>query len=121
MNGPPIRLQLSRRAGFRLQDVSRAANGLAAIIVARPGRWGNPFPARLVGAKAGLAGTAANALAVSLFERWIGSGESPDWARAGTPPAIENIRQTLHGHNLACWCPLGAPCHADVLIKLAGD
>lgn len=25
----------------------------------------------------------------------------------------------LRGKNLACWCPLDAPCHADVLIEFA--
>lgn len=25
----------------------------------------------------------------------------------------------LRGKNLACWCPLGRPCHADVLLELA--
>lgn len=25
----------------------------------------------------------------------------------------------LRGKNLACWCPLNQPCHADVLLKLA--
>lgn len=25
----------------------------------------------------------------------------------------------LRGKNLACWCPLDRPCHADVLLKLA--
>jgi hypothetical protein len=25
----------------------------------------------------------------------------------------------LRGKNLACWCPLDAPCHADVLLELA--
>jgi hypothetical protein len=24
----------------------------------------------------------------------------------------------LLGHDLACWCPLDQPCHADVLIEL---
>ena len=23
------------------------------------------------------------------------------------------------GHDLACWCPLDQPCHADVLLELA--
>lgn len=41
----PIRLQLSRRKGFNLQAASRAANGLDAVNVARPSKWGNP-PAR---------------------------------------------------------------------------
>jgi hypothetical protein len=25
----------------------------------------------------------------------------------------------LAGHDLACWCPLNQPCHADVLVELA--
>lgn len=25
----------------------------------------------------------------------------------------------LRGSNLACWCPVGTPCHADVLLELA--
>jgi hypothetical protein len=25
----------------------------------------------------------------------------------------------LRGHDLACWCPLDQPCHADVLLELA--
>lgn len=27
----------------------------------------------------------------------------------------------LRGHDLACWCPLDQPCHADVLIELANS
>lgn len=27
--------------------------------------------------------------------------------------------QELHGHDLACWCRLDQPCHADVLLELA--
>ena len=25
----------------------------------------------------------------------------------------------LRGRDLACWCPLASPCHADVLLELA--
>jgi hypothetical protein len=25
----------------------------------------------------------------------------------------------LRGKNLACWCPLDQPCHAEVLLELA--
>ena len=31
----------------------------------------------------------------------------------------EAIRQELAGKNLACWCPIGSPCHADVLLEIA--
>ena len=27
----------------------------------------------------------------------------------------------LRGKNLACWCPLDQPCHADVLLELANE
>jgi len=27
----------------------------------------------------------------------------------------------LRGKNLACWCPLDQPCHADVLLEMANQ
>ena len=39
----------------------------------------------------------------------------------GDPPSRETIRRELAGHNLACWCKPGTPCHADALIELAND
>jgi hypothetical protein len=39
-----------------------------------------------------------------------------------SPPIIHPIYQHiehLRGTNLACWCPLDQPCHADVLLQLA--
>lgn len=38
----PVRLQLSRRAGFDLQELSRSTNGLPAVNVARPSKWETP-------------------------------------------------------------------------------
>ena len=32
---------------------------------------------------------------------------------------IANELSELRGKNLACWCPLDAACHADVLLELA--
>jgi hypothetical protein len=29
------------------------------------------------------------------------------------------IRQALTGRDLACWCPPGEPCHADLLLAAA--
>ena len=31
----------------------------------------------------------------------------------------EEVRAELAGKDLACWCPLSSPCHADVLLELA--
>jgi hypothetical protein len=32
--------------------------------------------------------------------------------------AVRQFRDEL-GRDLACWCPLDEPCHADVLLELA--
>lgn len=34
-------------------------------------------------------------------------------------PGVDEIRAELAGRDLACWCPLDKPCHADVLLELA--
>ena|SRR5271154_1757696 len=39
----PVRIQLSRKSGFNLQEASLAINGLPAVNVVRPSKWGNPF------------------------------------------------------------------------------
>jgi hypothetical protein len=36
-------------------------------------------------------------------------------------PSLDEIRAELAGRDLACWCPLDQPCHADVLLELAND
>ena len=35
------------------------------------------------------------------------------------PWGADRIRKELAGSDLACWCPLGQPCHADVLLEIA--
>lgn len=39
----------------------------------------------------------------------------------GPAPAIAAIRTALAGRDLACWCPLDAACHADVLLEIANE
>jgi hypothetical protein len=116
----PVRLRLSRRKGFNLQDLSQAANGLPAVNVARPSKWGNPHPVFRcwyhgpmpdVGLPDFDAITTADAdaegrrIAVALFRL----------EAERRPQAFDELR----GKNLACWCKPGEPCHADVLIELA--
>jgi len=38
-----------------------------------------------------------------------------DW----TNEIRERIIADLRGHDLACWCKPGTPCHADVLLEIA--
>jgi hypothetical protein len=35
------------------------------------------------------------------------------------PSTVEEIQAKLRGHDLACFCELDEPCHADVLIEIA--
>jgi hypothetical protein len=69
------------------------------VKVTRPGKWGNPFP---------LSGFSREE-AVSRFRCVAEAAEtiSPGW------------HQELAGKNLACWCPIGLPCNADVLMEIA--
>ena len=101
MDGP-VRLQLSRRAGFDLQQLSRSQNRLPAARVSRPGKWGNPFVA-------GTPGIPNAAEAVKRFRLDLLLRLSRD------PGLLEPLRKK----NLACWCRLGGSCHADVLLDLA--
>lgn len=134
----PVRLQRKRSRGFDLQAASRAANGLPARAVTRPGDFGNPI--RVGGYfRVGREG-----------ESWIWQWAHKDHADArftlvetpaqavamfdemqrihGMPSGIE----ALIGFNLACFCrlcarhaatgkpldedcPDCAPCHVDPL------
>jgi Domain of unknown function (DUF4326) len=114
----PQRMQLSRRAGFSLQAASKALNGLPAKRITRPGLWGNPFTIEETAAKYGLDADAAQAKAVALSGDWLRGNLDPKLS-PGDPPSLRLIRSELHGHNLACWCRPGTPCHADVLIEIA--
>jgi len=66
------------------------------------------------------------AQAVTLYREAL-TGETehirdPRWARVGPrekPVTLDDVRRELAGHDLACWCHLDQPCHADVLIELA--
>ena len=101
------RVQLRRVEGWCKPDdtvvVARRANG--------PGRWGNPFP---VGQVVTVAGAEVHvqdaATAVALYRRHLQT----------SPELVAEIRAELAGRPLACWCPLSAPCHADVLRYVAG-
>jgi len=92
----PQRIQLRRVKGWRLPD--------GAVIVARPGRYGNPHKVQPYGEN-----TAAEA--VALYERDLLAGQ--------LAVTVADVRQALAGKDLACWCPPGQPCHADVLLRIA--
>lgn len=103
----PRRIQRRRTKGWRMPE--------GAIYVGRGSKWGNPFRAGgfvyLSGPKAGQTMTAADA--VQSFRTAAMSNTATDF-RA-------QARADLAGRDLACWCPLDQPCHADVLLELANQ
>lgn len=113
----PVRLQLSRRKGFDLQAHSLAVNGLAAVNVARPSLFGNPFTAKDAEEASYRDG---NKMAAWAFGEWMrGAADFADH-EPGRRSIILNILPQLRGKNVACWCK-GEHCHADVLLRLAAD
>lgn len=105
----PERVQLKRTKGWRMPENT--------IKVTRPGKWGNPFivnPRVKPGGKSGASyicvPTAADAVAC-YREMFNYEGETADKLRSMLPE--------LRGKNLACFCKLVEPCHADVLLDLA--
>lgn len=103
------------------------------VVVSRPSKFGNPFTvagAREAGygARHNPDGSRASAeqsdmmlaeWAVTLFRQWLAGR---DLAGQHNPARRKNLLDalpSLRGQDLACWCKIGAPCHADVLIELA--
>ena len=79
--------------------------------VDRSTRWGNPFAV-------GMPGIPDVATAVARFRDAMEHGGFGD-ATLDRQFARDHIRAELVGKDLACWCPLDGPCHADVLLEIA--
>lgn len=118
MSARPIRIQLSRRIGFNLQAVSIAANGLPAVNVARPSRWGNRWTVK-GREEAGWPTVDRRAvlkICVEAHRAWL-LGEK-HWGHGSPVRPVPDLAP-LRGKNLACWCAPGEPCHGDTLLELA--
>lgn len=85
-----------------------------ALDVTRSSKWGNPFivsPTARPGTRSGCLYICVPTIedAVECFREMMAMQTE------ATAQAIEELR----GKDLACWCPIGSPCHADVLLELA--
>ena len=118
----PERIRLRRTAGWRKPS--------GAVTVARPSEFGNPFrvvvrPRRPIQIRASLRSgedaylrdvddvPTGRRISVEMFERALYAGE--------LRYDVSYVRERLAGRDLACWCPLDGPCHADVLLAAAND
>lgn len=118
------RIQRKRTKGFKMPE--------NAIYVGRPTKWGNPI--KLVGDQIYInAGYRRK-----ILDKWVwySLGDISDvihlyellWSHRSFADldlqywsdhfATLNLNE-LKGHDLACFCNLDTPCHADILIKLA--
>lgn len=111
----PKRIQMTRQKPWRAENPD-------AVIVARPSKWGNPFDWQVAKEMGYGDGRLA---ARNAFRGWL-NGE--DWglpqgqtrlSMAAKRTVIRRAMAELRGRDLACWCPLDQPCHADVLLELA--
>lgn len=100
------RIQLSRRKGWRMPE--------NAVSVARPGPWGNPF---IVGKHGNRAECVR--LHLLLMGGLITMGLDNHDAQVAHREHVVRHREELRGRDLACWCSLDGPCHADTLIEVA--
>ena len=105
MTTRPHRVQLRRTKGWRLPPNT--------LVVSRPGKFGNPIQ---VGAVARIE------VDGSMYDAKVTPGVAKEFFReyfAGVVRSEPQILGFLRGKNLACWCPLDQPCHADVLLEVA--
>lgn len=102
--GNPQRIQRKRTKGWRMPENT--------VYVGRGSRWGNPhrvgdiihdrIEEHRTWEKRAITATNANAMFAEDMR-----------------PRHAEIRAHLVGKNLACWCALDQPCHADVLLEIA--
>jgi len=105
----PKRIQRKRTKGWRMPE--------NAVYVGRPTKYGNPF---------------TGPDAVEKYKNAVSQCPVPDsvykdWTNHNGKIWILNILaykkthwlEELRGKDLACWCPLDKPCHADILLEIA--
>jgi hypothetical protein len=104
------RIQRKRTKGWKMPPNT--------VSVTRPGKFGNPYVSK------------DPALAVRAFKEIIEGNfdylEGVTLAKGARPVSRgdasdlrANAIRELRGKNLACFCKLGSPCHADILLDLA--
>jgi len=105
----PRRIQRKRVKGWRLP--------FGAVYVGRPSMWGNPWCA---GELRGTLPPMTAGQAVARYEQWLASTVSQPPHGAARAHILMCLYQ-LRGRDLACWCKLTDPCHADVLLAVANS
>lgn len=110
----PRRIQLRRTRGWRKPE--------GAVVVARPSKWGNPITTE------NTIGCETKHDAAEMYRALMEYGETVPFPRPGQSAQLDAHREwvlasahELRGRDLACWCPIDQPCHADVLLEIANQ
>jgi replicative DNA helicase len=85
----PRRIQRKRTKGWKMPP--------GAVYVGRPTKWGNPW----------------------LVTATMSANEAVELYKMDLKREPAEFFEPLRNKDLACWCPLDKPCHADVLLELA--
>jgi hypothetical protein len=113
----PKRIQRQRTKGWRMPE--------GVVYVGRPSKWGNPW-------------SPENSYHVTMKRGFYHDGNPVDSSRRMTVAecvkayrdsiqerefgfGVDEVRADLRGKDLACWCRLDQPCHADVLLEVANQ
>lgn len=89
----PVRIQRKRIKGWKMPPNT--------VYVGRPTKWGNPFTIEMCGRELAISNYRARIEGLLLIK------------------AIDLAE--IRGKDLACFCPLDQPCHADVLLEIANQ
>jgi len=107
MTDHPIRVRRSRAKGARLPDNT--------VCVDRSTDFGNPFVVGQDGNAATCVWLFMHLMAGNVCLNAKVSVEDQMSARTKIISKLPDLR----GKNLACWCLINQPCHADVLLTCA--
>lgn len=103
----PQRIQRKRTKGWKMPPNT--------VYVGRGSAWGNPFVVGVDGDAVECIRKFADYL---MPYRHHGKNSGLDKFFL-SEMHIRDIQFQLRGKNLACWCPLDQPCHADFLLAQA--
>ena len=98
------RIQLKHTKGWKLPMNTVSVSGFS--------KWANPYKAPKDGSRMEV---------VELYRKMLLTYPQPSQGFLETDSYIHTLKQELGGKDLACWCPLDVPCHADVLLELARE
>lgn len=119
-----VRIQRKRTKGWKMPPNT--------VYVGRGSAWGNPFPTHEDerdghGDKTGRKLEVRSPQeAIKLYQKHLfpyrHQGANTTLEKFYLSQAnMDAIKSELRGKNLACWCALDLPCHADFLLEIANE